>query len=482
MTRAFPLAPLVMAITLASGCANLAPDYQRPDSPVPGTWQQETGDAPADTAMPGDIGWRDFFGDARLQALIEQALANNRDLRVAALNIDRARALYRIQRADQLPSVDATAAVTAQRIAETLSDTGEAMTTREYSVNLGFASYELDFFGRVQNLKDQALQQFLATEEARRSTQISLVGEVANAYLNLVADRERLQLAERTLASQRESYELTRRSFDVGVASELDLYQARTSVDTARVDVAIYTAQVIQDRNALTLLVGTPLSETGDAATLSDVTATIGEPPAGLQAEVLLHRPDILAAEYELRAANANIGAARAAFFPSITLTASAGTASDSLSGLFESGSGTWSFAPRLNLPIFDAGRNRANLDVAKLDRDILVAQYEQAIQSAFREVADALAERNTLDERLDARRSLTEATESSYRLSDARYRRGIDSYLNVLDSQRALYSAQQALISTRLLQASNRVTLYRVLGGGSREDGIRDEHVAAAR
>ena len=463
----------LLAVLLLGGCATLAPEYQRPAAPVPDTWPGESADrlqteqaAPAAT----DLDWNLYFSDAALQRLIELALDNNRDLRVATLNIEKARAQYRIQRADLFPSVDASAGRSASRSLYTLSGNNTTYTSSQYSVDLGFSAWELDLFGRVRSLNDQALEQYLASEQATRSTRISLIAEVANAYLTWSADAERLRLAQETLASQSESYALTRRSFEVGVASELDVRQAQTSVDTARVDVAAFTALVAQDRNALALLLGTPVPAGLEPATPDQLRDAMTELAVGLPGEVLLQRPDVQQAEHTLRAANANIGAARAAFFPSITLTASAGTASEDLSGLFSSGSRTWSFVPQVTLPIFNAGRNRANLQVAEVEREMMVAQYEQAIQTAFREVADALALRATIDEQLAAQRSLTDATEVTYQLSETRYRGGIDSYLSVLDAQRALYGAQQTLITTQLLRSTNLVTLYKVLGGGWRE------------
>lgn len=471
---------------ITTGCVSLAPDYQRPAAPVEENWPAGAAYAPPvadDSVVAADLDWREFFADPQLRALIEIALTHNRDLRVAALNIDRASALYRIQRAELFPAINVDASGRAQRIPESLSFANGARTDHEYSVNLGITAYELDFFGRIRSLKDQALEQFLATTEARRAAQISLVAEVATAWLTLAADREQLQLAHGTLKSQQASYDLTRRSFEVGVASELDLRRAQTSVETARVDIATYTTRVAQDRNALALLAGLPAADDNTGpATLEDFTRDTPALPAGLPAEVLLRRPDILQAEHNLRAATANIGAARAAFFPRIQLTANAGTASNELSGLFTAGSEAWRFAPQITLPLFNAGSNRAALDAALIERDTLVARYEQSIQSAFREVADALARRGTIGSQLAAQQALTDATETSYRLSEARYRQGIDSYLGVLDAQRQLYNAQQTLIATRLTQAVNLVTLYRTLGGGWQDDVENAQPAAVAR
>lgn len=457
------------AAALLSGCS-LIPDYLRPDMPVPQSWAEDPATAPAEAGKPlwSDVAWKDFFTDPTLQGLIQRALDNNRDLRVAALNIEVARATYRVTEADLLPNVNANGAGTVEHTPRALSQSTpqRATTSRQYSANLGVTAFELDLFGRLRSLEQQALESYLATEEARSTTQISLVAEVANAYLTLLGDRKLLALTEETLDTRLKSLELIQRSFDMGVSSELDLAQARTTVETARANRALYLRQVAQDRNALALLVGAPI----DAAKLNgelDGVRFVEDLPVGLPSEVLLRRPDIVQAEHSLKAANANIGAARAAFFPSISLTGSAGFASPTLGSLFEAGSGAWSFGPSVSLPIFDAGRNQANLDSAKASRDISVAQYEKSIQTAFREVSDALAAKGTLTDQMTAQAALVTATQTSYRLSQARYDRGIDSYLTVLDSQRSLYSAQQDLVSVQVLRLSNLVTLYKVLGGG---------------
>jgi multidrug efflux system outer membrane protein len=464
----------IMSIGCAclAGCSTMAPRYTRPEAPVSATWP--TGPAyKNNTSLTGepsatDLKWSQFFVNPQLQKLIGLALANNRDLRVAALNIERSRAQYQIQRSDLFPKVDATADGTFQRIAENFSSTGLPVNIHQYNVGLGVSSYELDLFGRVRSLKDQALEQFLATGQALRSVQISLVAEVAANYLTLAADRERLQLAKDTLMSQQTSYQLIRSRYEAGISSDLDLRQAQTSVDTARVDIARYTTFVAQDENALNLVVGSPVPADLLPVALSETLTALKELTPGLPSDVLLSRPDILQAENLLKGANANIGAARAAFFPRITLVSSVGFGSDDLASLFNGGAFVWKFAPRISLPIFDGGSNRANLKVAEVDRDIAVAQYEKAIQTAFREVADALAQRGTIDDQLAAQRSLTDATAESYRLSQARYEKGVDSYLNVLDSQRSLYGSQQNLISVNLTRLTNLVTLYKVLGGGS--------------
>lgn len=456
---------IILSALLAGACTTLAPNYERPASPVPASFP---GIAAGSTAPAvADIAWRDYFADQRLHHLIELALANNRDLRVAALNIEQARAQYRIQRADRFPAINAGLGETVARTPGDLTSSGNPTISREYSAELGLSAWELDFFGRVRSLSNQALETYLATEEARRGAQVSLVAEVANAWLTLAADRELRDLAQSTYETQQKSLSLTRKSFEAGAASALDLRQAETTAQRARADAARYSAQVARDENALALLIGAPVPAALQPEKLVDAVSAIAELPSGVPSEVLTRRPDVQLAERQLRAANASIGAARAAFFPRITLTASAGTASSTLDGLFGSGSGSWSFIPQLSLPIFNAGALRASLDVAEVQREINVANYEGAIQSAFREVADGLADRATLAEQLDAERRLVAASEEIFRLSEARYRNGIDSYLGLLDAQRSLYAVQQELIGVRLSEASNRVTLYKVMGGG---------------
>lgn len=456
---------IIFSALLAGACTTLTPDYERPAAPVPTSFPGVTADSEARAVA--DIAWRDYFADPRLRELIELALANNRDLRISTLNIEQARAQYRIQRADRFPAINAGIGETTTRTPGDLTSSGNATISRQYSASLGLSAWELDFFGRVRSLSEQALETYLGTEEARRSAQLSLVAEVATAWLTLAADRELRDLAQNTFETQQKSLSLTRKSFEAGASSALDLRQAETTMQRARADAALYTAQVARDENALALLAGTPVPATLLPEKLVDAVSALAELPAGVPSSVLARRPDVLQAERQLRAANASIGAARAAFFPRITLTASAGTASSTLDGLFGSGSRNWSFSPQLSLPIFNAGALRASLDVAEVQRDINVATYEKTIQSAFREVADGLADRATLAEQLDAERRLVAASEETFRLSEARYRNGIDSYLGLLDAQRSLYSAQQELIGVRLSEASNRVTLYKVLGGG---------------
>lgn len=465
-----PLRSLVVALAAATlgACTTLIPAFERPAAPVPASFPQaQPSEASAIAPLADTIAWRDYFADERLREVIALALDNNRDLRIAALNIERARAQYGIQRADLFPSIAVSGGQSAQRVPGDLSMSGDATVNRQYSANLGFAAYELDFFGRVRSLEEQALQSYLATEEARRSGQISLVAEVASAWLRLAADRERLALAKETQQTRQQSLELVRRSFELGAVSALDVHQAETLLQSARADAARFETVVAQDQNALAQLVGGSVPAALLPDGLERAVATVAALPAGVPSEVLGRRPDIQQAERALLAANASIGAARAAFFPRITLTATAGTASSALDGLFDGGSGAWSFVPQLRLPIFEAGRLQASLDLAEIQRDINVAQYERAIQSAFREVADALAERATVAERIDARGKQVEATRNSLKLSDARYRGGVDSYFNLLDAQRSLYAAELELIGVRLVEATNRVELYKALGGG---------------
>ena len=449
--------PLALALALA-GCMSLAPKYERPAAPVAASFP-ELAPGAATGAAASSIAWQQFFADARLKQLIELALANNRDLRVAILNIEQARAQYQIRRADTLPTVNAGAS--GNRATE-----AEDSIRTTYSAGLVVPAFELDLFGRVRSLSDSALAQFLATEEARKATHISLVASVANAYLQLLADEELLALTQKTLDARLESLKLVQLKYDNGVVSKLDLQQSLSLVDSARVTLAQQQRLRAQDTNLLTLLVGQSLPETlPPGVTLAQT--LLSELPAGLPSDLLAVRPDIRAAEQQLIAANANIGAARANFFPRISLTGSAGSVSSELSGLFKSGSFGWSFAPQLVLPIFDFGRNTAVLGSAKAGREIAVAQYEKSIQTAFREVADGLAGQATFTEQLRAQRAVAAAEAERFNLSDLRYRSGAASYLDLLDAQRSLFAAQQAAVQANLQRLQNQVTLYRVLGGG---------------
>ncbi len=469
-------AGLWLSTLLLSGCVNLAPRYVQPPAPVPQAWASSPvvvamTATPQPAVAPLALGWQEFFIDERLRGVVGFALANNRDLRVTALNIEQARARYDIVEAALLPALNAGASASRSRVPGTLAASGQTRIASQYNVNVGLASYEIDLFGRIRNLGDAALETFFATEDARRSTQISLIAEVANAWLVLATDQQRLQLARDTLASRERSFDLVRRSYELGAQSGLALAQAQSTVDVARADAAAYDSQVEQSRNALTLLAGAPppaeLMPPSAATLVQAPAARLLAPPPGLPSDVLQQRPDVLAAEHLLRANNASIGAARAAFYPRITLTGSGGTASGSLSGLFKEGSAAWSFAPSISLPIFDGGANRANLRVAEVQEQIQLANYEKTLQTAFREVADALAARRTLGERLAAQQSLLASTTRAYELSDALFRSGGAGYLDVLDAQRSLYSAQQSLISLQLVEQTNRLALYKALGGG---------------
>ena len=450
------------------GCT-MAPKYSRPAAPVPAEWPKGAAYSQALTSTNAqdipDLKWREFFSDSKLQHIIGTALTNNRDLKLAALNVERARAMYGIQRAELLPSVNAVGSGSRQRVPADLSSSGNRQTVSRYDASLGVASWEIDFFGRIRSLKDSALQDYLGTEQARRGAQILLVSSVANAYLALAADRENLKLSETTLAAQEETYNMIKRRHALELGSELDVYRAKAQVDAAQGNIARYTQLVAQDENALNLLVGTP----SPSALLPDALDSVTPPreiKPGLSSETLLRRPDVLQAENRLKAANADIGAARATFFPRISMTAALGTASSDLSGLFKSGSGTWSYAPQIVMPIFDARTWAANR-AAKVQREIAVTQYEKAIQNAFREVADALAMRGTVDQQVLAQQSLVHSVSETHRLSNSRYNKGIDSYLGVLDAQRSLYAAQQGLVSLRLAKLASQVNLYAVLGGG---------------
>ncbi len=428
---------LILAITSWLVGCSLTPKYTRPQAPVPADWPsgasyKETKASP-DIPTALELTWREFFTDQRIQKVIETALNNNRDLRMAALNVERSRALYGIQRAELLPTIGVLGSGSKQRTFINFSGAGQTITNEQYSVNLGLA-WEIDFFGRIRSLKEKALQEYFATEQAQRSSQILLVSEVAVAYLTFAADKESLELAKSTLDAQQAAYNLIHQRCEIGLATELDLRQAQTRVDAARVDIALYTRLVAQDENALNLLVGSSVPKELLPANLNSISQPKEIAP-DVSSEVLLRRPDILQAENLLKAANANIGAARATFFPRIALTSSVGTASEKLSGLFQSGSDVWSFNPQAAMSVFDA-RTWSALKVSKTDREIAVAQYEKSIQQAFKEVADTLAVKGTVDEQLLAQQSLVNAATETSRLSNVRYIKGIDSYLAVIDAQ----------------------------------------------
>src|SRR3984893_10263397 len=462
---------LVAVAALIAGCS-LQPVYERPSAPVAGTYP--TGDVyksptsgSGGTTLPAvDIGWRDFLTDPRLQRLVEIALANNRDLRVAALNVAQTQGQYRIQRAALFPQISGFADSSSSRTPASLSVTSNATVTHDYSVGLS-AAWEIDFFGRLQSLSDQALQQYFATAQARKAVDILLVSEITDQYLTLLADDELLAVTQRTLETAQASYKLTIVQFNAGTGSELSVRQSETVVEQAR---ANYSAQLrgrAQAENALVLLIGQPLPADLPAPVPLNTRTILADIPADLPSDLLVRRPDIMQAEATLRGANANIGAARAAFFPTISLTGNLGTASSALGGLFKAGSLAWSFLPSLTLPIFEAGKLQANLDVATVQKDINVAQYEKTIQTAFREVSDGLAARGTYDDQVASLERLTGAQQRRLDLSDMRFRNGVDPYLTVLTAQTDLYNAQQTLVAARLPRLTNLVDLYRSLGGG---------------
>ncbi|WP_434027095.1 efflux transporter outer membrane subunit [[Pseudomonas] boreopolis] len=474
MSRRWNARRALAAASLAAlaGCT-MMPHYVRPQAPVPASLGADANTAQATPVLMPD--WPQVFLDPKLRQVIDLALANNRDLRVAMLDIDKARAQFRIQRAALLPSVDASASLDRERVARQDVNAGQSPVDTDHNLQVGLSSWELDLFGRLRSLKKEALENWLSTAETQRSVRLSLVGEVAADWLAVAADQQLLELARQTAASREQTLERIARRHDQGLASGLDLAQAQGDVEAARVDAARYATQLAQARDALQLVAGAPVSDAlmPDAGAMEQG-VVLAPLPARLDSSVLLQRPDVLSAEHALMAANADIGAARAAFFPTLALTASTGRSSDALSSLFAAGSRTWSFVPSITLPIFHAGALKASLDVSKISKDIAVAQYEKAIQAAFAETADALAERDHLGEQMAAQQARVDAAQRTYTLADARYRAGTDDFLQVLDAQRSLYSARQDLISLRLEDAGNRVTLYKVLGGGA--DAQADE------
>jgi multidrug efflux system outer membrane protein len=461
---------VISAAALLAGCT-LAPHYLRPAPPVPSTWPSGPAYAPAEAASQtaADLAWREVFTDPKLQAVIDRALSNNRDLRVAILNVQATRAQFQVQRAALFPSLTGTAGLAREHVPGAAFGIpgGGSVDTRLYSVTGGITNYEVDLFGRVRSLTEASFEQYLASTQARHAAQISLIAETATAWLTLAADRDRLAVAQHTLQSQNHSLAVAEGRFKAGIASEIDLRQAQTTVDTARAAVANYTTQCAQDLNALEVLTGSSLPEDLLPVSLDGPSPVLETLPAGLSSDVLLRRPDVLQAEHQLRAMNADIGAARAAFFPSMTLTATGGAEATGLSHLFTPGSTAWTFIPNLTQPIWDWGANRGKLRYAKAQRDIAVAQYEKAIQTAFRETADALARRGTIGEDLAANQANVEANSASLRLTVARYQKGVDPYLNTLVAEQNLYTAQQSLVTAKLAYFANLVSLYEALGGG---------------
>jgi multidrug efflux system outer membrane protein len=471
MRRTALLALLVA--TMLTGCIDLAPAYHRPAAPTPATFPTGPAYAPPPAEAQPVVGWRDFFSDPKLKAVIERALAENRDLRVAVANIAAARAQYHVQRAALFPTITAQAGATlGQEPASVVSGgaapgASGAFDEHIYSLTAGTSAFEVDLFGKIRDLTRAQQDRYFATQQARDAAQITLVSEVAADYLAIGADRALLTIAQDTLKSGTASLTVTQQRFTVGVASGLDVSQAQTIVQQARFDVARLTTQVAQDRNALDLVVGAPVGDELLPDGAGEPIVVLNRLPAAVSSSALLERPDVLEAEDQLRAANANIGAARAAFFPNIELTGSGGLTSLALSALFQGASGTWAFAPAITQTLFDAGANRGNLELAKAQRDAGVATYEKAIQTAFREVADALAQRGTIDEQLAAQEALTSANGDALKLSTARYEHGSDTYLNVLIAQRSYYAARQTLVASELAKSTNLVTLYAALGGG---------------
>jgi outer membrane protein, multidrug efflux system len=459
MNRPFRTA-LLAAGTMLAGC-DLAPKYVQPVGAVPATLPQG-GIYPAAASDAPDVtkvGWRDFFTDPRLQQVVGTGLDHNRDLRVAAANVLAARAQYRIQRSEQLPTINATASADFEH--------ADGKSFKTYTVDAGFSAFEIDLFGRLKNLSKAALEQYFATEEAQRTTRIALIAEIANAWLTLAADQDQLEISKQTMESDRETRELTQAQFRIGTASELEARQADAQYQSARNDVAVLETRIAQDRNALELLVGAPVPIELLPTTLPDKGATLTDLPAGLSSDVLLRRPDVLRAEHVLIAQDANIGAARAAMFPTISLTGLLGTISGGLSGLFTGGSFARTIEPAASYDIFNAGRSRANVHLAEANQQAAVATYEKTLQTAFREVADALAERGTINEQVSAQTEGANSAQVAARLSNARYRVGVGSFLDYLVNQRAAYTAQQDLVTTRLNRELNLVELYRALGGG---------------
>ena len=453
--------PIALLVSLLLTGCSLAPDYQRPAAPIPVNYETKTSPAAVQATD-----WQQVFTDPALKKLIDTALQNNRDLRVAVLNVEAYQAQYRIQRAAQLPDITATGYQARQRIPGTYSGGASAISNTD-SATVGISAYELDMFGRVQSLKDQALEKYLAQEETQRSTQLSLIANVATAYMTLLADHDLLRLAEQTAKSYEQSYQLIQQRYEAGISSSLDVSQSRSNLESVRSSLAQYRRQVALDQNALRLLLGTDIPAGLSSGLPEQDLTLLASLGADMPSSLLTRRPDILAAEHALKAANANIGAARAAFFPSISLTANAGSMSSSLNKLFNGGSGTWLFQPSINLPIFDFGSREAQLDVAKVQEKIEVATYEKAIQTAFKEVSDGLVAQEGYRDQLQAQQALVDANKTYYQLAQSRYEKGVDSYLTLLDAQRSLFSAEQGLVSTRLALLSNRVSLFKAIGGG---------------
>lgn len=457
MIRHSAMLAAASSVILLSGCMTVEESYEQPDAPIPAALPviDEAGEP------VGPVVWEDVFTTPQLRDLVELALGENRDLRIAAANVQLARAQYGVSRAQRLPTVNAGASVTE---GGTFDDSSSGAFGDSASASLGITAYELDLFGRVANLNEAALQSYFASEEGERAAKISIAATVGELWMQLAADKALLALAEDTVDVQSESLALTQELFDAGVATELDVRRASASVETARAQAAQFAAQVERDLNALRLVVGTDLPEGVYDAVTFDPAPLAGTIPVGQSSLVLLKRPDVQQAERQLMAANANVGAARAAFFPVISLTGQVGYASSDLSDLFD-GSAGWSFGPSISLPVFDAGARQSNLEISQARRELAVAAYEQAIQSAFRDTADALATARTIDERVEALERLVEDTSITLGLSEERFQVGVDDYLSVLDSQQLYYNARQQLIQAELVRHLNVIALYRALG-----------------
>ena len=468
----------ISIVLCLAGCAPHKQKYQQPQMPTAPAWHSGLSQSPQQVPAPGavtasapaatEVKWRDYYSDDKLRQVIDLALKNNRDLRIAILNVEKAMAQYRLQRASQFPELDATGSGDLSRVPGTMNQAGTGSYISETdSFGVQVSSWEIDLFGRLKNLSRQQMEIYLASDQGRISTQISLIASVASQYLTVGSDQENLRLAQATLESQKATYDLNRQSRDRGVNSDLDVSEALSQVQAAQVDVVKYTRQLNIDENELEVLAGAPvLAELLPSGLLKD--EALKDISAGVPSEVLLRRPDIIEAEHNLKSSYANLAAARAAYFPTIKLTAGAGVTSGSLADLFKGGPGTWEFAPQISLPIFDGGTRNANYKTARVERDTYIANYEKAIQTAFQEVSDALNGRERLLEQEEAQRAEVKTLAETYRLTDARYKAGIDGYLNVLVAQRSLYSGQQSLINTRLSRLSNLVTLYKVLAGGA--------------
>ncbi|WP_312669426.1 efflux transporter outer membrane subunit [Stutzerimonas nitrititolerans] len=462
MPKNTSLAPIFLLAFALGGCS-LAPSYQRPEAPIAEHWRA---DANPQAVAGHALDWQAFIVDPQLRRLVGIALANNRSLRQSLLDIEQARAQYRIQRADRVPNLAGTATGTRQRVPADLSN-GISTQVSSYQVGLTLPEYELDLFGRVKSLSEAAVEQYLATEAAARAAQVAMIAEVSQAYLTYAGAQQRLELVQRTLASREQSLSLTSQRRTAGTATALDYQEALGLVEQSRAELEVTLREQKQAFNALVLLLGTPDAVSTIPAEPREQLRLLQDVAPGAPSELLEHRPDILAAEHRLKARNADIGAARAAFFPRISLTGTYGSSSEQLSGLFQGGSRSWSFVPTLSLPIFDAGRNRANLDLAEVRRDSAVAEYEGSIQTAFREVADALAARDTLQREESARRALAATSTQALKLARARYEGGVDDHLRYLDAQRSSFVNELAVIETATQRQIALVSLFRSLGGG---------------